>query len=38
MKVKPSVRAVCPDCKTIRRHGVVRVICANNPRHAQRQG
>jgi large subunit ribosomal protein L36 len=38
MKVKPSVRAICPSCKTIRRNGRVRVICDGNPRHAQRQG
>jgi len=25
-------------CKVIRRKGVVRVICAANPRHKQRQG
>ena len=37
MKVKPSVKKLCPKCKIIRRHGVVRVIC-ENPRHKQRQG
>jgi large subunit ribosomal protein L36 len=38
MKVRPSVKKMCERCKIIRRHGVVRVICTNNPRHKQRQG
>ncbi len=37
MKVRPSVKAMCKDCKIIKRKGVVRVIC-KNPRHKQRQG
>ncbi|GBG15283.1 large subunit ribosomal protein L36 [Novimethylophilus kurashikiensis] len=37
MKVRPSVKALCRNCKLIRRHGVVRVICSD-PRHKQRQG
>lgn len=37
MKVQPSVKKVCDNCKVIRRRGVVRVICTN-PRHKQRQG
>ncbi|MDL2279191.1 50S ribosomal protein L36 [Desulfovibrio sp. OttesenSCG-928-G11] len=37
MKVRPSVKKICPKCKVIRRHGVLRVIC-DNPRHKQRQG
>ena len=37
MKVKPSVKKVCPKCKIIRRKGILRVIC-ENPRHKQRQG
>ncbi len=37
MKVRASVRRICPKCKIIRRHRVVRVIC-ENPRHKQRQG
>lgn len=37
MKVKPSVKRRCENCKIIKRHGVVRVICTN-PRHKQRQG
>ncbi|MFB9620254.1 50S ribosomal protein L36 [Brooklawnia cerclae] len=37
MKVHPSVKRICDNCKVIRRRGVVRVIC-DNPRHKQRQG
>ena len=37
MKVRPSVKRICPNCKLIRREGVVRVICSN-PKHKQRQG
>ncbi len=37
MKVKPSVKRRCENCKIIKRRGVVRVICIN-PRHKQRQG
>lgn len=37
MKVRPSVKRRCKDCKIVRRRGVVRVICSN-PRHKQRQG
>jgi large subunit ribosomal protein L36 len=38
MKVRASVKAICKDCKIIKRKGVVRVICKKNPRHKQRQG
>ncbi|WP_156760198.1 50S ribosomal protein L36 [Microbacterium karelineae] len=38
MKVQPSVKRICEHCKTIRRNGVVMVICKSNPRHKQRQG
>ncbi|MCS6949445.1 MAG: 50S ribosomal protein L36 [Armatimonadota bacterium] len=38
MKVRPSVKKICNDCKIIRRRGVVRVICKKNPKHKQRQG
>ena len=38
MKVRASVKRLCKDCKIIRRHGVVRVICTKNPKHKQRQG
>ncbi|MHC5010768.1 MAG: 50S ribosomal protein L36 [Planctomycetota bacterium] len=37
MKVKSSIRRLCEDCRIIRRHGKVRVIC-KNPRHKQVQG
>ena len=36
MKVRPSVKRICPKCKVVKRKGVVRVICANR-RHKQRQ-
>lgn len=38
MKVKPSVKRICRNCKVIRRRGKVRVICSSDPRHKQRQG
>jgi large subunit ribosomal protein L36 len=37
MKVRSSVKRICENCKIVRRHGKVRVICSN-PRHKQRQG
>ena len=37
MKVQPSVKRICHNCKVIRRKGVVRIIC-KDPRHKQRQG
>lgn len=37
MKVRPSVKKICDKCKTVRRKGVVRIICENQ-RHKQRQG
>ncbi|MEX0895463.1 MAG: 50S ribosomal protein L36 [Patescibacteria group bacterium] len=37
MKVKSSVKTLCVNCKTIRRRGVLRVICIN-PKHKQKQG
>jgi large subunit ribosomal protein L36 len=37
MKVRPSVKVMCRNCKVIRRHGVIRIICSD-PRHKQRQG
>jgi large subunit ribosomal protein L36 len=38
MKVRPSVKKICEKCVIIRRKGVVRVICASEPKHKQRQG
>ena len=35
MKVSPSVKRICENCRVIRRHGRVMVI---TPRHKQRQG
>jgi large subunit ribosomal protein L36 len=37
MKVRASVKKICPKCKIIRRKGKVYVIC-ENPKHKQRQG
>ena len=37
MKVRPSVKKICKNCKVVRRRGVVYVICSD-PRHKQRQG
>ena len=37
MKVLASVKRICRNCKIVRRHGIVRVICSD-PRHKQRQG
>jgi large subunit ribosomal protein L36 len=37
MKCRSSVRKICNDCRIVRRHGVVRVVCKSNKRHKQRQ-
>jgi len=37
MKVRSSVKKICDECKVIRRHGKVRVICVK-PKHKQVQG
>jgi len=37
MKVRASAKKMCDNCRIIRRHGRVWVICSN-PRHKQRQG
>lgn len=37
MKVRPSVKPMCPKCKIVKRNGVLKVIC-DNPKHKQRQG
>ena len=37
MKVRPSVKKICEQCRIIRRAGVIRVIC-KNAKHKQRQG
>ena len=38
MKVRASVKRMCRNCKIVKRHGVVRVVCTAQPRHKQRQG
>ncbi|MFA5386205.1 MAG: 50S ribosomal protein L36 [Candidatus Paceibacterota bacterium] len=38
MKVQPSVKKICKNCKTVRRRGRIFVICKKNPKHKQRQG
>ncbi|MCH2174303.1 MAG: 50S ribosomal protein L36 [Lentisphaeria bacterium] len=37
MKVRASVKRRCVNCRVIKRHGVVRVLC-KDPKHKQRQG
>lgn len=37
MKVRPSVKKMCSNCRVIKRHGKIRVICSN-PKHKQKQG
>ncbi len=37
MKVRASVKPICPKCKVVRRKRVVRVICESR-KHNQRQG
>ncbi|MEK9131240.1 MAG: 50S ribosomal protein L36 [Patescibacteria group bacterium] len=37
MKVRTSVKPICRDCRVVRRHGRVHVIC-KIPKHKQRQG
>ena len=41
MKVRSSVKPMCPSCKVIRRKGKVMVICSDlkhKGKHKQRQG
>ncbi|MHB8572455.1 MAG: 50S ribosomal protein L36 [Candidatus Dormibacteria bacterium] len=38
MKVRPSVKTMCENCKVIKRNGVVWVICSKSKKHKQRQG
>jgi large subunit ribosomal protein L36 len=38
MKVRASVKRMCKDCKIIKRHGKVRVICSKEAKHKQVQG
>ncbi|MFU2158859.1 MULTISPECIES: 50S ribosomal protein L36 [Caldisericum] len=36
MKVRTSVKKMCPKCRIVRRRGKLMVIC-ENPKHKQRQ-
>ena len=38
MKVKTSVKKRTPECKVVRRKGVIFVINKKNPKFKQRQG
>ena len=38
MKVRPSVKKICENCRIIKRHGLIMVICSSNQKHKQRQG
>lgn len=38
MKVRASVKRRCEYCQIVKRNGVIRVICARDARHKQRQG
>ncbi|AKC60382.1 50S ribosomal protein L36 [Blochmannia endosymbiont of Camponotus (Colobopsis) obliquus] len=38
MKVRASVKKLCRNCRMLKRHGVIRVVCRSEPRHKQRQG
>ncbi|WP_148340251.1 50S ribosomal protein L36 [Aquicella siphonis] len=37
MKVGASVKKICRNCKVVKRHNVVRIICKEK-RHKQKQG
>ncbi len=37
MKVRSSVKLICDRCRTIKRKGVLHVVCPDR-RHRQRQG
>lgn len=36
-KVRTSLRLRCGNCRFVKRRGVLRVICKENPRHKQKQ-
>ncbi|MCR3755013.1 MAG: 50S ribosomal subunit protein L36 [Candidatus Westeberhardia cardiocondylae] len=38
MKVRTSIKKLCRNCVIVKRHGILRVMCFNNPKHKQRQG
>ena len=35
--MRTSVKRMCPACRVVKRKGVVRVTCSENPKHKQRQ-
>jgi len=37
MKVRASVKKMCPKCRVVRRRGRVYIVC-DTPKHKQRQG
>lgn len=37
MKVRSSVKPICPKCRVIKRKGKIKIIC-ENPKHKQTQG
>jgi large subunit ribosomal protein L36 len=37
MKVRSSVKQMCINCRIIKRHGKILVLCIN-PKHKQKQG
>lgn len=37
MKVRSSIKAICKNCKVIKRNGKLRIICTD-PKHKQKQG
>ncbi|MCL2255235.1 MAG: 50S ribosomal protein L36 [Firmicutes bacterium] len=38
MKVRASVKPMCNNCKVVKRHGRIVIICPKYPNHKQRQG
>ncbi|MFS8158721.1 MAG: 50S ribosomal protein L36 [Candidatus Roizmanbacteria bacterium] len=37
MKVRASIKKMCPDCLGVKRRGKLFIVC-KNPKHHQRQG
>jgi large subunit ribosomal protein L36 len=37
MRISASVKRRCENCRIIKRHGKVRVVCKRNPKHKMRQ-
>ena len=35
MKVRPSVKKICKNCKVVRRRGIVYIICSSDARHSR---